>query len=78
MINARPGRWAALLGAVLLTAAAAVRDHGARLGARARAEPDRGYTTEFILITSLLVAIVVGVVAVLGKKIWTLVNGLQL
>jgi heme/copper-type cytochrome/quinol oxidase subunit 2 len=82
MISVRPGRyagrWAAFVSAVLLTTIAALRDHGARLAARAKAEPDAGYSTEFVVITAAIVAIAIAVVAALGKKIMDKINGLNL
>jgi hypothetical protein len=82
VISVRPGRrarrWIALLGAALLAATSAVRDYAARRAARMKAEPDAGYTTEFFLITGLLVTLTVALVAVLGGKIWDFVNRIQL
>jgi len=72
------GRWAAFIGAVLLTTVAALRDHGSRLAARAKAEPDAGYSTEFVVVTAAIVAIALAVVAALGKKIMDKIGGLNL
>jgi len=73
-----PGRWAAFLGAVLLTTAAALRDHGTRLAARAKTEPDAGYSTEFVVVTAAIIAIAIAVIAALGTKIMNKINGLNL
>jgi len=84
MVNSRPrprlsvGHWISLSSAILLGLLSSARAYGARLADRYRAEPDAGYSTEFVVLTAAIVAVVVGAVALLGKKIMAKINGLNL
>lgn len=53
----------------------------ARVGegrARMREEPDAGYSTETVLVTALLVALAIGVIAIIAIKVTELANSITL